>query len=227
MAAERQELLIAELNHRVRNILGLVRGLIRRRTAAATRLPNSCGSWIAACSHWRAHTITSHSTELVSRFLAAVAAKQKRKAICWIVKDRADRDRPQRPPAATGVFVHGFGHARDANQFGQNMAPCRTGPAASKLLSPSTIRGRSSINWTEAGGPPVKPPERRGFGSTIVERTVPFRARWRLRSSTTRQAFGHAFCCLFGILSLIPPTMQIRAPPACLHLRSSRRLNVC
>jgi CheY-like chemotaxis protein len=34
--------------------------------------------------------------------------------------------------------------------------------------------GGLDIRWREQGGPPVTPPTRRGFGSAIVERTVPF-----------------------------------------------------
>jgi CheY-like chemotaxis protein len=30
------------------------------------------------------------------------------------------------------------------------------------------------IDWRESGGPPVQPPSRRGFGTTIIERSVPF-----------------------------------------------------
>lgn len=30
------------------------------------------------------------------------------------------------------------------------------------------------IEWRESGGPPVKPPSRRGFGTTIIERSIPF-----------------------------------------------------
>jgi two-component sensor histidine kinase/CheY-like chemotaxis protein len=30
------------------------------------------------------------------------------------------------------------------------------------------------IEWKESGGPPVQPPNRRGFGTTIIERSVPF-----------------------------------------------------
>ncbi|MBT8427658.1 MAG: response regulator, partial [Erythrobacter sp.] len=33
--------------------------------------------------------------------------------------------------------------------------------------------GDLEIAWAESGGPPVKPPQRRGFGSTIIERSVP------------------------------------------------------
>ena len=31
-----------------------------------------------------------------------------------------------------------------------------------------------NLHWRESGGPPVKPPTRRGFGSTIIERSIPF-----------------------------------------------------
>jgi CheY-like chemotaxis protein len=30
------------------------------------------------------------------------------------------------------------------------------------------------IDWKETGGPPVQPPTRRGFGTTIIERSIPF-----------------------------------------------------
>ena len=30
------------------------------------------------------------------------------------------------------------------------------------------------IDWRERGGPPVRPPTRRGFGSTIIERSIPY-----------------------------------------------------
>src|ERR1700744_3601980 len=33
---------------------------------------------------------------------------------------------------------------------------------------------RLIIDWKESGGPPVRPPARRGFGTTIIERSIPF-----------------------------------------------------
>ena len=38
-----------------------------------------------------------------------------------------------------------------------------------------------TIAWRESGGPPVKPPERRGFGSTIIEKSIPFELNGRAR----------------------------------------------
>ena len=32
---------------------------------------------------------------------------------------------------------------------------------------------RLALRWTERGGPPVAPPERRGFGSRLVEQGLP------------------------------------------------------
>ena len=37
-------------------------------------------------------------------------------------------------------------------------------------VSWSVNNGRMRIEWRESGGPPVTPPERRGFGSRLVER---------------------------------------------------------
>ena len=33
--------------------------------------------------------------------------------------------------------------------------------------------GSLELHWREEGGPPVKPPSRRGFGSTIIEKSIP------------------------------------------------------
>jgi CheY-like chemotaxis protein len=34
--------------------------------------------------------------------------------------------------------------------------------------------GALRLDWREKGGPPVKPPKRRGFGTTIIERSIPY-----------------------------------------------------
>ena len=47
--------------------------------------------------------------------------------------------------------------------------------------------GRLAIDWSENGGPPVKPPTRRGFGSTVIERSIPYDLKGEARSTTRRR----------------------------------------
>jgi two-component sensor histidine kinase len=45
------------------------------------------------------------------------------------------------------------------------------GPGADRLDRGSRSRPpRLVLTWTETGGPPVRPPTRRGFGSRLIER---------------------------------------------------------
>ena len=62
-AHERQELLIAELNHRVRNILALIRGLISQsRDQRRRRWRASSPPWTTASRRWRAPMTRSPPT---------------------------------------------------------------------------------------------------------------------------------------------------------------------
>ena len=46
-------------------------------------------------------------------------------------------------------------------------------PAAGSKSIPNLDRlGHLVVNWQERGGPPVRPPTRRGFGSTVIERSI-------------------------------------------------------
>ena len=50
-----------------------------------------------------------------------------------------------------------------------SMVPCPTRPAAWRsLLEDGTFR----FEWRESGGPPVRAPERSGFGSKLTNRIV-------------------------------------------------------
>jgi len=59
-AVQRQELLVAELNHRVRNILGLIRSLVAQsRTPARPMSIRSPRFWATGCTRWPARTTRS------------------------------------------------------------------------------------------------------------------------------------------------------------------------
>lgn len=51
------------------------------------------------------------------------------------------------------------------------------GSAGGRVVVTSALKGEGDqgllvIKWQEAGGPPVKPPERKGFGTRLLEQVV-------------------------------------------------------
>ncbi|HTT98837.1 MAG TPA: HWE histidine kinase domain-containing protein [Rhizomicrobium sp.] len=169
---ERQELLIAELNHRVRNILGLIRGLISQGRENATSIEDFAsviGGRVQALA--RAHdqiTIDNWGpAPLRTLFTAETAAYLNAKA------DRVILDGPDvlldprafstlalvthellTNSAKYGALADSVGRVNVRWGFGEN--------------------GQLRIRWQEEGGPPVQAPKRRGFGSTVIERSIPF-----------------------------------------------------
>ncbi|MGY3235552.1 light-regulated signal transduction histidine kinase (bacteriophytochrome) [Bradyrhizobium sp. USDA 4448] len=171
-AQERQELMIAELNHRVRNILSLVRSLVAQskdNTASIEEFATVLGGRIQALA--RAHD------QITSLNWAPVALKS-------LVESEAGAYLGAR---ADRIKLDGPNVALDPKAFATLalvVHEMMTNSAKYGALADSTGQvevvwtlDRSSslvIEWKESGGPPVQPPSRRGFGTTIIERSVPF-----------------------------------------------------
>jgi CheY-like chemotaxis protein len=49
------------------------------------------------------------------------------------------------------------------------------------------------IVWRESGGPPVRPPNRRGFGTTIIERSIPYDLGGRAEANYDTAGFNAKF----------------------------------
>jgi light-regulated signal transduction histidine kinase (bacteriophytochrome) len=170
-AQERQELLIAELNHRVRNILSLIRGVINQsRDSSATleSFSQVVGGRIQALA--RAHDqITADNWGPASlRALinaeagAYLGGKAGRIAI-------TGPDILLEPQAFTTVALVVHEMITNSAKYGALT------DARGKVHIETKVDGLGKllVNWTEQGGPPVQPPIRRGFGSTIIERSIP------------------------------------------------------
>jgi light-regulated signal transduction histidine kinase (bacteriophytochrome) len=170
-AAEQQDLLIAELNHRVRNILGLIRALVAQSQAEALSVPGFAaiiGGRIAALA--AAHdNITAKNwgpaslMRLIEAELAPYCGADR--ARFGVVGD----DVLVAPEAYTilALVVHEL--ATNSAKYGSLSA--RAGSVEVTLAR--TAFGDLSLRWREAGGPPVTAPTRSGFGSTIINRSVP------------------------------------------------------
>ncbi|TAD77811.1 MAG: GAF domain-containing protein [Sphingomonadales bacterium] len=170
-AAEQQDLLIAELNHRVRNILGLIRALVAQSQAEALSVPGFAaiiGGRIAALA--AAHdniTAKKWGPASLVRLIEAELAP-------YGGADRArfrltGEDVLITPEAYTilALVIHEL--ATNSAKYGSLSARAGT---VDVTLARSAF-GDLALRWREAGGPPVTAPTRHGFGSTIITRTIP------------------------------------------------------
>ena len=171
-AQERQELMIAELNHRVRNILSLVRGLVAQSKDTATNVEE-----FASVLGGRVQALARAHDQITSLNWAPVALKA-------LVESEAGAYLGSR---AGRIKMGGPEVALDPKAFATLalvVHEMMTNSAKYGALADSTgqveiawkIDRNSSlvIDWKESGGPPVQPPSRRGFGTTIIERSIPF-----------------------------------------------------
>ncbi|WP_108659540.1 HWE histidine kinase domain-containing protein [Acuticoccus kandeliae] len=184
-ASQRQELLIAELNHRVRNILGLVRAIMLQSRGSATSIDDFAGiiaGRIQALA--RAHDqITDHSyaAQDLSHLIETEAEAY--------VGDKATRIHTEGPP----ILVDAQAFSTLALVFHEMVTNSAKYGALSDSRGSVSVNWRiddngcCSIDWRESGGPSVQPPQRRGFGSTIIERSIPHELggeatlNWRLQ----------------------------------------------
>ncbi|MGJ4951299.1 HWE histidine kinase domain-containing protein [Bradyrhizobium sp. HKCCYLS20291] len=171
-AQERQELMIAELNHRVRNILSLVRGLVAQSKDTATSVEE-----FAAVLGGRIQALARAHDQITNLNWAPVALRHLLESEAGAyLGSRAGRVRMEGPDVALdpkafatlALVVHEMmtnsaKYGALADSSGQVQVIWRLDPASSLV-----------IDWKESGGPPVQPPSRRGFGTTIIERSVPF-----------------------------------------------------
>lgn len=170
-ASQRQDTLIAELNHRIRNILNLIRGLIsqsREGSSSIDEFAAIVGSRIYALA--RAHdqvTQTSWAPSSLRQLIltecrAYANANSSRVSI-------TGADALILPIAFTPLALVIHELVTNSCKYG---ALCASGGRVAIRLE-RRKDGALGIEWIESGGPPVSPPARRGFGSTIIERQIP------------------------------------------------------
>ena len=171
-ASARQELLIAELNHRVRNILGIIRGLIRQSSQpndkAVQDFVNVVDGRIHALA--RAHNQITDDHWGPAPLQAVIDAE----AAAFV----ADKDRlvaegapvllnPQ-AYSTMALLLHEL--VTNSTKYGGLSAP----GGQARMAWQRNADGDLVVQWTERGGPPVEKPRRKGFGTTIIDRSIPY-----------------------------------------------------
>ncbi|WP_121116437.1 HWE histidine kinase domain-containing protein [Croceibacterium ferulae] len=174
-AAEQQELLIAELNHRVRNILTLIRGLVSQSRSEGTSIEQFAdlvGGRIRALALAHDNITREHWSPASLHELIETEAE----AYLGGKTDRITVTGPDvlvAPEAYTVLALVLHEMMTNSAKYG---SLC---DSAGRLAIDTRLDnvGDLQIGWRESGGPPVRPPQRRGFGSTIIERSIPYELR--------------------------------------------------
>lgn len=170
-AHEKQELLIAELNHRVRNILSLIRGLISQTRESA----RSVDDFIETLES-RVHALArAHDQITADRWAPARLhdlIEVEAGAYLGEKRDRVQLTGPNvllTPSAFTvlALVIHEL--LTNASKYG-----ALSDGGAVAIDWEVDADGSLLLHWLENGGPAVVAPTRRGFGSTVIERAIPY-----------------------------------------------------
>ena len=167
-AEETQRLLIAELNHRVKNTLAVVQAIAVQTLRLAANPADFATAFTGRLqSVAQAHSMLSNTSwrgadlaELARDQLRLGPAEDNRLSISGPEVDLA-------PQLALhlALILHELG--TNARKYGALLSP--TGRI---LLSWTIDDGRLQLVWEEHGGPPVRAPSSRGFGTTLIEESA-------------------------------------------------------
>ena len=171
-AQDQQELLVAELNHRVRNILNLIRGLVSQGQEDTTTLESYrtvLEDRIFALA--RAHDqLTKAEWDWVS-FRSLVETEVKAFLTSKASRVRMTGDDIDLSSTAFSTLAL-VTHELVTNSAKYGALNDSSGSVTLDVrLQPDGI---AKLSWREQNGPPVQAPKRRGFGTTIIERSIPF-----------------------------------------------------
>lgn len=197
-ADEKIDLLIHELNHRSKNLLGLVQTIVSHTagphssefvTAVSQRLQAlAAGQDLLVKSQWQ-------GVDLKELALSQLAHFQD------LIGDRLTVEGPPLRLSANAAQAIGMAlHELSTNAAKYGALSSEAGQVA---ITWSCEEGALRLSWTERGGPAVSPPSRRGFGTTVIaavprrqlgcEVTLDFAPEglsWRLECSLDRVLEG-------------------------------------
>ena len=169
-AAERQRLLIAELNHRVKNILALINALVTRSQDCSDTLGSfvkGLSERIKALAFAHDQVMQSGSGQIGHLIEAEIAPYRK------TITSAVNLDGPVvavDPIALSALSLVLHEMVSNAAKYGALSI------SSGKLAVRWNVDdiGRCVIEWEEIGGPAVQAVSRVGFGTTLIDRLIPF-----------------------------------------------------
>ncbi|MBR0798915.1 PAS domain-containing protein [Bradyrhizobium jicamae] len=174
-AEERQRLLLAELQHRVRNTLGVVRSIARRSAETSSSVEEYASHLDGRLSAFaRTQSLVTRDPEggvdleyLVVEELLAYNAREGDQL-------HVSGPRIRLQPKAAETFALAI-HELATNALKYGALSQKTGRVeVSWRINGVDEPQQLVFDWREHGGPAVTSPKRKGFGSELLERTLAF-----------------------------------------------------
>lgn len=168
-AAQRQEVLIAELNHRVRNILTLISGLVRKSadpTIALSDYTDLLEGRILALA--RAHdqiTQDNWGPAPICKLFETECAEHIAAGRLTLPETMVMLE----PLALSTLALVVHELMTNSVKYG-----ALSGDGRVDVEWTLTETGDLMLRWHEHGGPRVAPPRRHGLGTTIIEQSIPY-----------------------------------------------------
>ncbi len=169
LADQRQKLMIDELNHRVKNTLATVQS-IAMQTARSNpdpkRFAESFQARLLALSH--THDLLTRSLWEGADLRAILQHETEAHGATRVILNGPPVYLEPAPALSLGMIFHEL--ATNAAKYGA--LSIGEGRVFVDWLIQDNARSYLMLTWHETGGPPVRMPERRGFGSRLIERNV-------------------------------------------------------
>jgi two-component sensor histidine kinase len=170
-AEQQRELVLRELEHRVKNILATVQA-VARQTFRGTELDEAARAFngrLTAMS--KMHDLLvgeSWQAALISDLVAAAVGPFETPQTPRFTLTGPHFELDPKAAMALSMGLHEL--CTNATKYGALKAPAGrveirwnlSGPPAEEFM----------LTWEEAGGPPVDPPARKGFGSSMIEQVM-------------------------------------------------------
>jgi PAS domain S-box-containing protein len=173
-AEDQQSLLIAELDHRVKNVLASVAAIARRtgeRKGSMEDFIDTLDRRIQSMAD--AHDLLSRNrwqgvslAALVNRELAPYATDGN------TVVDGPDIVLAAAATQATAMVLHEL--ATNAAKYGALSTPRGRVRVRWQRLSQEGVPAKLRLDWLEAGGPLVAPPAEVGYGTSVIRDLIPY-----------------------------------------------------
>ncbi|HWE20585.1 MAG TPA: PAS domain S-box protein [Hyphomicrobiaceae bacterium] len=173
-AEEHQRMLLAELDHRVKNVLATVSAV-----ASRTQDANLSGADFAAALAGRIRSMAATHELLSCRQWKGVSIRElvRRELAPYTTGNNTDLDGPEmtlRPEAAQAVSMVLHELTTNAAKYG---ALATEDGRVSVRWSRALTRNpdaRVCIAWRETDGPTVRSPERSGYGTEVIRDLIPY-----------------------------------------------------